>query len=118
MRYVFNGNDYNDLDELISDVIDELSDDTDSYDEMLDEVYGDVEVGSLSWSASRVLAEMDPTAYRCGISDWADNECDNIRYELERASDGDTVYTPVGDIEVHDDEYDDEYEDEEEEEGL
>lgn len=41
------------------------------YDEMLDEVHGDF-MGS--YPASRVLKEVDPTAYHCGMSDWLDSE--------------------------------------------
>ena len=48
--------------------------DTDTlYDEMLDEIYGEINVG-VTLSASKVLSECDPTAYRCGFSDWLDNE--------------------------------------------
>lgn len=43
------------------------------YDEFLDEI-GDVKIGELSYSASRVLKEVDPTAYRCGMADWLDSE--------------------------------------------
>lgn len=42
----------------------------DLYDDMLDEVTPDIEIGYLSWTASRVLQEMDPIAYRCGFNDY------------------------------------------------
>lgn len=42
------------------------------YDDMLDEC-GTVEVGSLTFDASRVLKELDPIAYNCGFSDWLDS---------------------------------------------
>lgn len=41
------------------------------YDEMLDQVYGDF-MGS--YSASRVLKEVDPIAYRVGFHDWTDSQ--------------------------------------------
>ena len=41
--------------------------------DMLDECYGDVEVG-VTIPASRVLEECDPTAFRCGLLDWLDGE--------------------------------------------
>lgn len=44
------------------------------YDEMLDEIHGTVKCGELEWNMSRVLKEMDETAYRCGFSDWLDSE--------------------------------------------
>lgn len=42
------------------------------YDQMLDEVYETVTMGSFEWEPSRVLAELDPIAYRCGFNDWTD----------------------------------------------
>jgi hypothetical protein len=46
------------------------------YDEMLDQSYDLSSVGGpfSGMSASRVLREVDPTAYRCGFSDWLDSE--------------------------------------------
>lgn len=44
------------------------------YDDMLDEIYGDCKVANYCYSTSRTLQEIDPTAYRCGFSDWLDNE--------------------------------------------
>lgn len=36
------------------------------YDDMLDEVHGEF----MGYSASRILAEIDPIAYRCGFDDF------------------------------------------------
>ena len=44
------------------------------YCEMLDEVYPEVTIGSISFDPSRVLKELDPTAFRCGLADWLDSE--------------------------------------------
>lgn len=56
----------------------------DLYDEMLDEVSGEVKIGTLSYLASKVLSEIDPTAYRCGFADWLDFECQDNRFvEIE-----------------------------------
>lgn len=46
------------------------------FDEMLDENYSLELVGGpfAHMSAARVLKEMDPTAYRCGINDYSDGE--------------------------------------------
>jgi hypothetical protein len=55
--------------------------DTDrGYDEMLDECYSFESVGGIfaHMSPSRVLAEMDPTAYQCGKNDWLDGEGDRL----------------------------------------
>lgn len=43
--------------------------DEDSYRELLDDLYGDVEICGLSYSASNALESVDPIAFRCGFSD-------------------------------------------------
>jgi hypothetical protein len=60
------------------------------YDGWLDEVYGDVQLGSLTYPAGLVLKEVDPVAYECGFTDWLDSipdpwECGECgaRYEDE-----------------------------------
>jgi hypothetical protein len=40
------------------------------FEEMLDECYPPVKVGSCEWNAGYVLRELDPVAFRCGISDY------------------------------------------------
>ena len=50
------------------------SDATEQYDNLLDEVYGEITVSGITWDASRILAEMDPTAYWLGMNDWLDSE--------------------------------------------
>lgn len=44
------------------------------YREMLDEIYPEVEVGYSTFLASRVLEELDPTAFRVGMSDYESGE--------------------------------------------
>ena len=44
------------------------------YDELLDDVYGDVSIAGYSYNTSRTLYEIDPTAYRTGFLDWLDSE--------------------------------------------
>lgn len=45
------------------------------YDEMLDEIYGDIELcGQYHYSHSRALKELDPIAYDVGFNDWCDSE--------------------------------------------
>ena len=43
------------------------------YENMIDEISGDVRIGSLTYMASEVLREIDPTAYRCGFNDYLDS---------------------------------------------
>lgn len=44
------------------------------FDDFLNEIHETVKCGELEWDMSRVLKEMDPTAYRCGFIDWLDSE--------------------------------------------
>lgn len=52
-------------------------DDSSNYDtqyrDMLDDVYGTVDVCWLKYLASDLLFEVDPTAYRCWLNDFADS---------------------------------------------
>jgi hypothetical protein len=43
------------------------------YDEMLDELTGDICIGSLTYSASHVLRMVDPIAYQVGLSEFVDS---------------------------------------------
>ena len=40
------------------------------FDNHLDEVYGNIDVCGISYPASRVLKDVDPTAYRVAMSDY------------------------------------------------
>lgn len=44
------------------------------YDEWLDELYPELYVAGFRQTTSVALAELDPTAYRCGYLDWLDGE--------------------------------------------
>jgi hypothetical protein len=44
-----------------------------AYDEMIDECTPMVKVGNLEYLPSRVLKELDPIAYRCGLNDYLDS---------------------------------------------
>ena len=46
----------------------------DQYDEILD-MDGPVLVGGLEFLPSRIIRELDPVAYRCGMADYMD-DCD------------------------------------------
>lgn len=43
------------------------------YRDFIDE-FNEVKIMGMSYCASRVLEELDPTAYRCGFNDWLDSE--------------------------------------------
>ena len=57
------------------------------YDDWLDEIDGTVKIGNLEYATSVVLKNTDPTAYRCGFSDYQDSMSEtieeDIRHELE-----------------------------------
>ncbi len=63
---------------------------TDSYDEMLDDCYEEIKIGNLSYFVSQVLRSVDPIAYKCGFNDYVDSIYQDILYDLERMSDGET----------------------------
>lgn len=67
--------------ELDSDTYVDRSGDVATYDEiesftvdMLNDTYGEVEVAGSVFDAGHVLAEMDPTAFRCTVLDYMDAE--------------------------------------------
>jgi len=64
---------------------------TEAYDDMLDECNEMVTIGSLSYYPSIALERIDPVAYRCGLSDWADSEYKAALYDIERMEYGDIV---------------------------
>lgn len=56
-----------------------------AYEEMLDDVYGEVSICGMNYSAGRALKELDPIAFNVGMSD---NE-DSIRERAEEEIDED-----------------------------
>ena len=55
--------------------IDQFELDPDNYEELYDEMLseeGPVRIGGLEYDPARVLREMDPIAYRCGLLDFVD----------------------------------------------
>lgn len=53
-----------------------------AYDNFLDEVFPSCKIANSEYNTSRALAEIDPTAYRCGFADWLDGELENIYYVI------------------------------------
>lgn len=56
----------------------------DFYDDILDDCYPEIKIGSLTFSPSQVLQKCDPIAYSCGISDEQSFQLDDAKYRLER----------------------------------
>jgi hypothetical protein len=47
-------------------------DEEELFEEMLDECYEEVKLGNLSWYPSHVMKNLDPIAFRCGVSEYID----------------------------------------------
>ena len=77
------------------------------YEDTLHDLYGLVEICGLTYDPAHALKEIDPTAYRCGLSDYVDSldkeeEPDymEVKEELEEIeSDIETVTEQIEDIE-------------------
>ena len=59
------------------------------YEEQLNEIYGEVEICGMTFDSGRVLKELDPIAFNCGMSDvsseydkWICGECEE-EYDTE-----------------------------------
>lgn len=61
----------------------------DLYEETLDEVYDDVKIGELTFSAGDIVRNLDPIAFRCGVSDWLSQEFEEIGDVYARKNDYD-----------------------------
>lgn len=44
------------------------------FEEFLDEVYPEYEIAGMTYAASDVLKNVDPTAFNCMFADWTDSE--------------------------------------------
>ncbi len=61
----------------------------DLYDEMLDEIYGPVNLCGYEYCASKVFEDTDPIAYRCSFDDYIDSITGE---EIETLDDRNTYY--------------------------
>lgn len=66
----------------------------DEFSDWIDSIYPEVNIGSLTFSPSDVMKELDPIAYRCGKSDYESNydldDCEEyttLKDELETLED-------------------------------
>lgn len=44
------------------------------YEDILNEIYGDVEICGISFESARALKELDPIAFDCGFADYQEYE--------------------------------------------
>lgn len=96
----------------------EESDYETSYQDLINES-GDVEIMGMSYNASHVLEEVDPIAYRCGLSDYVNGiniektnkyinmqkEIDDLEYDISNMQDDiDDLESEIDDLDETDDE--------------
>ena len=85
MIYIVDGYKFNDPDKVAQYITETIDDNV--YDDMLDECYGEVNIGGFKYATSIALKETDPTAYRCGKNDYYDNLSSDISSEVDRLTD-------------------------------
>lgn len=113
---------------LLKQITDNLTplDTEELYANMLDECFPDCEIAGMSFTTSRALKELDPTAFRCGECDYIDSlsliEIQGDYYEqdaVEAERDGlvDELESAIEDLqtEIEDEEGQDEHEPDKEE---
>ena len=55
------------------------------YNDFLDQIYGEVNICGITYSASRALKNLDPIAYRCSKSDYESNfDLENCAEYIEK----------------------------------
>lgn len=59
------------------------------YDDLLNDVYGDIPICGYEYAASVAFWRVDEMAYRVGQRDWEDSEARDIAYFLEQMDIGD-----------------------------
>lgn len=70
------------------------------YDDYLDEINGDVSIGTLTYSTSEVLKSVDPTAYRCGKSEYeSDYDLDNCDEYTDLKGEVEDLESQIEDLE-------------------
>ena len=63
--------------------------DEEEYDDMLDDIYPEYTMGNLSYLPSRILKELDPTAYRIGKQEYQESRLEDAQFEVEQTLDYD-----------------------------
>ena len=61
----------------------------DDYDEFLDDNYPEYVLGNLTFSPSRIMKELDPTAYRISQEEYNQSRLEDVQYEVEQTTDYD-----------------------------
>ena len=61
----------------------ENNENEDEYNDMLNDVYGDIDIAGMMYSVATILKEVDPTAYRCGHTDYNDSLLSEVNDEID-----------------------------------
>ena len=80
MIYKFNGEVYKTYDE-VSRAVEICTEET--FDDVLDDCYPEVEVCGYTYPASMVLKNTDPIAYRCALADYSSSILSDVEEEDE-----------------------------------
>jgi hypothetical protein len=57
----------------------------DFYDDLLNDCYGDIVLGNLTFSPAEIIKKLDPVAYHQGLLDFEDVMNENMQEEMENA---------------------------------
>lgn len=69
------------------------------YEETLNDIYDDVKIGELTFSAGQIVRNLDPVAFRCGVSDWSSEEFEEIGDVYARKTDYDDAIEALSEME-------------------
>jgi hypothetical protein len=69
------------------------------YVDVLDEIYGEVEICGMKYSSGRALLELDPVAFRCGKVEYEDGldrkwHCSKCEIEFDDETDAEECCKP------------------------
>lgn len=71
------------------------------YNELLDE-FNEITINGMSYDASRILEETDPTAYRCGLVDYVDTiDLGDIEEYRDLVDERDSIQDAMYEIELN-----------------
>lgn len=61
----------------------ENNENTDEYDDMLDDCNPEIKIGSMTYSPSHVLKNIDEIAYNCGMNEYNDEKISELQDEIK-----------------------------------
>jgi cell division septum initiation protein DivIVA len=86
--YNIENNTFNTVEEVVQWLGDNCEYSEDEYDELLDDCYPDYNIGYMTYTASQILQECDPIAYRIGLGEALDSTLESVEHELDQLDDG------------------------------